>query len=130
MHLRISLFTLVLLSACASKPQFYPNEKLKTVGKEGAEKDTESCQKLADEYMTSGKGRDIASGAGKGAAVGAATGGVLGIFSKNILGGALIGGAVGTAAGGTSSALSPDKVRRNFVDHCLQERGYHVVGWD
>lgn len=127
--MRFSLALLCLLTACASSPQFYPNEKLNSVGKEGAERDTKECTALADEYV-SGKGKAVAEGAGKGAAVGGATGAVAGAFSHNIFGGALFGSAIGAVAGGTSKALSPNQVKRNFINHCLQERGYKVVGWD
>jgi hypothetical protein len=126
----ILLFALCLtLAACASRPQLYPNEKLQRGGKEAADRDIAECEKLADEYMTSGKGKQIASGAGKGAAVGGATGAVAGIFSRNILGGALIGSAIGATAGGASAAVSPDEVERSFVNQCLTERGYKVMGW-
>jgi hypothetical protein len=129
--MRFFLFVavLALASGCAASPQLYPNEKLKSVGRDAADKDIEACEKLADDYMTSGKGKEIASGAGRGAAVGAVTGGVFGIFSHNILGGAVVGGAVGGAAGGAGAAVSPDQVKRNFINHCLEERGYKVMGW-
>ena len=124
------LILLLPLTACASSPKLYPNAKLRQVGKEAAEKDIESCEDLADEYMESGKGKQIAKGAGTGAAVGAATGAVLGIFTGNVGSNALIGGAVGGTAGGASAALTPNQVHQNFVDRCLKERGYEVMGWD
>jgi hypothetical protein len=121
---------LLCFAACASRPQLYPNEKLKTVGKEASQNDIDECMKLADDYVSSGKGKKIAAGAGKGAAVGAAGGAVAGAFHHNALGGGILGGAVGAAVGGTSSALSPDQVKRNFTNQCLSERGYKVIGWE
>lgn len=124
------IFVLTLaLHGCASSPQLYPNAKLQKVGKEAAQKDIEQCTMLAEEYMTSGKGKEIAAGAGKGAVVGGATGAVAGIFSGNIGRGAIFGAAVGGTAGGAGAAVSPDKVKREYVDHCLTERGYKVMGW-
>jgi outer membrane lipoprotein SlyB len=125
-----SLLLIASLSSCASSPQLYPNEKFKRVGKSGAQQDIDLCQEQADEYMESGKGKQIAKGAGTGAAIGAATGAVLGIFTGNVGSNALVGGAVGGTAGGASAALSPSQIKRNFVDQCLSERGYRVLGWE
>jgi uncharacterized membrane protein len=124
-----AISALLALGSCASSPQIYPNEKLQKVGKEGAARDVKECTALADDYV-SGKGKQVASGAGSGAAVGGATGAVAGIFSHNLLGGALFGSALGAAAGGASGAVSPNQAKHNFIDHCLAERGYKVVGWD
>ncbi len=119
-----------LLFACASSPQLYPNAKYKAVGKEGANKDIEDCKQQADQYVESSKGKNIAKGAGVGAVTGAAVGGVLGLFSHNVGGGALVGGAVGGTAGAAHGAMKPDDVKRNFVNECLRERGYKVLGWN
>lgn len=121
---------LLFLSACASKPQLYPNEKYKEVGKKSAQKDVEQCMADAKEYVKSGKGKNIAKGAGGGAAIGAAIGAVGGLFTGDLGGGLVRGGAVGAAAGGTAGALSPDEIKRNYVNQCLAEKGYQVLGWD
>ncbi len=120
----------LVAAACASHPQLYPNDKLKTVGKEAAHADIESCEHDADAYLESSKGKQIASGAGKGAVIGAAIGGVSGLFGGGFGRGLITGGAVGGAAGGTSGALSPDQVKHNFVDQCLHDKGYQVIGWN
>lgn len=126
----VFLILFVFLSACASSPQLYPNSKLKKVGKEHANQDIAECQELASEYMSSGKGKDIAQGAGKGAMVGAATGAVFGALTGGgVARGALFGGGVGAAGGAASAAASPDQVKRNFVNQCLHDRGYQVMGW-
>lgn len=127
--MKLFLLIVLALSACASRPQLYPNKKLQEAGPEAANSDVAACEKLADDYMTSGKGKDIASGAGKGAAVGGVTGAVAGIFTGNVGRGALFGAAVGGTAGGASAAVSPDEVKRNYVNHCLEEKGYKVMGW-
>lgn len=125
----ILIFILVTFSACASRPHLYPNDKLKQVGKEQGDKDIEECQQLASEYMSSGQGKEIAAGAGRGAVVGGATGAVFGALTGNVGRGALFGGAVGAASGGAHAAVSPDQVKRNFVNQCLHDRGYRVIGW-
>lgn len=125
------LLTLLLtLSACASRPKLYPNEQYKAVGKKYAEKDVDQCIQDGDEYMESGKGKQIAKGAGTGAALGVAFGAVSGLFGGGIGSGAIRGGATGAAVGATAGGLSPDQVKRNFVNECLSEKGYRVLGWD
>lgn len=118
------------LVACASRPQLYPNDKLKKVGKEKAKEDVDKCMADANEYLKSSKGKNVAKGAGGGAAIGAAMGAVSGIFTGNVGRGAVRGGAIGAAGGGAAGALSPDQVKRNFVNQCLGEKGYRVLGWD
>ena len=129
--LKILLIVIVLLvAACASKPQLYPNQKLKTVGKEAAKKDIDQCIADADEYLKSSKGKNIAKGAGVGAAIGGAMGAVGGLFTGNVGRGLLRGGAIGAAGGGAAGALSPDQVKHRFVNQCLADKGYQVIGWD
>ena len=123
-----SLF--LILAACASRPKLYPNETYKAVGKKSAEKDIDQCIKDGDEYMDTGKGKDIAKGAGTGAALGVAFGAVTGMFGGGIGRGIVRGGATGAVVGGTAGALSPDQVKRNYVNECLGEKGYRVLGWD
>ncbi len=123
------MFLFLALGACASKPKVYPNQHYKSVGKEQAQKDVDECIAEADKFLDSDQGRQLARGAGGGALVGAAIGGALGIFGGGIGQGALMGGTVGGAAGGASAALTPDQVKHNFVNHCLAERGYQVIGW-
>jgi hypothetical protein len=57
----------------------------------------------------------VGGGAGQGAAVGAATGATAGLIHG------LFGGFFGPEA--------PDPVVANFVDRCLREKGYELVGW-
>ncbi len=128
---KILLIVIVLfLAACASKPQLYPNQKLKTVGKEAAKKDIDQCIADAEEYLKSSKGKNIVKGAGAGAAIGGAMGAVGGLFTGNVGRGLLRGGAIGAAGGGAAGALSPDQVKHRFVNQCLADKGYQVIGWD
>lgn len=126
----IVMCVLCLFASCASRPELYPNQKLKAVGKEKAKEDTDKCIAEADEYLKSSKGKNIAKGAGSGAAVGAAMGAVAGMFTGNLGRGLVRGGAIGAAGGGTAGALSPDQVKRRYVNQCLADKGYQVLGWD
>jgi hypothetical protein len=57
-------------------------------------------------------------------------GAVGGLFTGNVGGGLVRGGAIGAAGGGAAGALSPDQVKQRFVNQCLTEKGYQVIGWD
>ena len=121
---------LLILSSCASRPKLYPNHKVKSAGKEAAKKDIDKCLSEAEKYLESSKGKKIAKGAGAGAAIGAAMGAVGGLFSGNVGKGLLRGGSIGAAGGGAAGAISPDEIKRRYVNQCLAEKGYQVLGWD
>jgi outer membrane lipoprotein SlyB len=133
----------VALGGCAStqKPVLYPNAKAREVGKEQADRDVEECRKLASEYVNSTAGKDIGKGAAGGGAIGgtagAAGGAVRGAMSGRGAGaGAATGAAVGAATGATAGAVrgaikqgEPSPVYKQFVNRCLRDRGYDVIGW-
>lgn len=129
--LAVFLLSLSVLTACASRPKLYPNEKLKSVGKEAAKTDIDICISEAETYLESSTGKQALKGAGTGAAIGAAFGAATGlIFGGNPLRSGLRSGAVGGAVGGTAGALSPDQIKQRYVNQCLAEKGYQVLGWD
>lgn len=126
---------LALLAGCArtQSPVLYPNAKLRQVGQEQARRDIEECRRLAAEYVESTAAKDIARGAAVGGAGGAAVGAVGGAVSGR---GAGLGAAVGAATGATAGAVhgaarqtAPSPVYKQFVNRCLRERGYDVLGW-
>lgn len=126
----LTTFLLFGLIACASKPQLYPNEKYKAVGKDVAKDDIKQCMADSEEYLKSSKGKQVAKGAGGGAAIGAAMGAVGGLFTGNMGRGLVRGGAIGAAGGGAAGAISPDQLKQRYVNQCLAEKGYQVIGWD
>ena len=116
------------------KPLLYPNAYLQQVGKTQAEADIEQCRKLASDYVPSSAGKDVAVSTGVGGAGGAAAGAVGGAVSGSGAGyGAAIGAATGAAAGAiygaASHATAPSPAYKSYVDTCLRERGYEVIGW-
>jgi outer membrane lipoprotein SlyB len=133
-----AVVTLVMIAAgCAhsQSPVLYPNAKLKEAGKAQADAEISACRSLADDYVSSGTatakeiGKDTAAGGAGGAAVGAVAGAVSGGGAGR---GAAIGAATGATAGavhGTFKSSGPSPVYKNFVDRCLRERGYEVIGW-
>lgn len=133
----VPVLGLAALAACASpKPVLYPNAHLNNVGKAQADRDIEACKEFAESngvLSGSGKAGEMATstavGAGGGAAVGAVAGAVAGGDAGK---GAAIGGATGATAGLIRGALKdsgPDSTYRNFVNRCLKDKGYDVVGW-
>ena len=120
----------VLVVSCASRPQLYPNEKYKAVGEKIAQKDIDVCVTEGEKYLKSSKSKQIAKSSGYGAAVGAAIGAVGGMFSGNMGRGLVRGGAMGAAGGAAAGAISPDELKQRYVNQCLADKGYKVIGWD
>ena len=137
---RIRLFALLALAAlaagCASsaKPVLYPNDHFNKVGDAQAQHDIEECRVMAEKAgaETHDSGRAMRPAA-EGAAVGGAVGGVgSAIRGRNIGVGALAGAAIGGTAGvvhGAFRAGDVSPVHRAFVQRCMRERGYDVIGW-
>ena len=130
----------LLLTACSTAhPVLYPNAHLKSVGNDIAEQDIEACRQLAETAGAeegSGKAGRVATGTAVGAGVGAASGAVGGAIS----GAAGRGSIIGTASGAVLGLLTglfhaavgpsqPNQAYSNFVNRCLQEKGYEVTGW-
>ena len=128
------IVTAVLVSACAKKrPVLYPNPTYQSVGKTAAEVDIDDCIQLAADYgHATDSGKNVAASTAKGAAVGAAVGGAVGAVTGR-LGRGLAAGAAGGGAGGlTRGAMKsgdPDEIERRFVEQCLRDKGYKVIGW-
>jgi len=131
---------LFFLSACSSAhPVLYPNAHLESVGKEAAGQDIEDCKQLAESAGAeegSGKAGRVATGTVVGAGVGAASGAVGGAISGAAGRGSMIGAASGAVWGLLTGLFhaavgpsQPNQAYTNFVNRCLQEKGYEVTGW-
>ena len=132
---------LLTVAACAPRrPVLYPNEQVKRVGGEVAERDVDDCMRRAEAYMSGGARaeqatRGVAGSTAIGAGAGAAIGAVGGAVTGNVGEGAAVGAATGGTAGllhglfGAFQSHQPDPVYANFVDRCLRERGYDPIGW-
>jgi hypothetical protein len=115
----------------------YENDRLRTVGKEAADRDIELCKEAADAAGAdegSGAAGRVATSTGVGAGVGAASGAVGGAISGAAGQGSLIGAAGGAVWGllmGLFNAGSskPGAAYTNYVNRCLQDKGYEVTGW-
>jgi uncharacterized membrane protein len=125
-----------LLAGCASappKPVLYPNSHMQRVGQVQADQDIAACKQLAHASgVAEKKDGEVGKKAVGGAAVGGATAGAWGLVrgdaGQRALAGAAAGAAAGTVRGGMQAAeTSP--IFKNFVNRCLRERGYEVIGW-
>lgn len=134
---RILLTALIFaLSACSTfsskQPVLYPNAHLQKVGADVAQQHINECMSLADNSGISKTNNQIMKKTAEGAAIGAATGAVRGgIRGKNIgentLGGAAIGGTAGAIHGAFNSDMN--RAYQGFVNECLKNRGFKVIGW-
>jgi outer membrane lipoprotein SlyB len=129
----------VSCSACASMttpktPDLYPNAKLSQTPGGQVQADVNTCLALGDEYVKQpNKYGDVAKQGVIGGAVGAGTGALAGTITGNNVGratgaGAAVGGVIGVLKGMSEmNERSPSYER--FVEHCLQKKGYEIVGW-
>jgi outer membrane lipoprotein SlyB len=124
---------LMATGCTARRPLLYPNEQLNRVGQSAADRDIEECMRLANAYVSSsGKARDVARDTGVGGGTGAAIGAVGGAIYGGAGRGAAAGAATGATAGlihGLFSAGGASPIYRSYVNSCLADRGYRVIGW-
>jgi outer membrane lipoprotein SlyB len=121
------------LACAAERPVLYPNARLQEVGAVAAQQDIDDClQKAAAEGYTANAGGNAAGSTAVGAAAGAAVGAAMGA----VAGRAGTGAAMGAAGGGTGGLIrgifgsrNLNPVQRRFVDQCLKDKGYEVIGW-
>jgi outer membrane lipoprotein SlyB len=124
------------------RPVLYPNAHFRQVGDTQAQSDIEYCCQQADQFVKSGgqsgrMARDTAVQGAKGGAFGGAVGAAGGAVTGNAGEGAAVGAASGATAGVLNTLFggifethrSPDPTYANFVNQCLTDRGYQVIGW-
>ena len=138
-HLVISIAAAVLLSGCATpvaKPAFYPNAHYQRVGPAQAQADAQFCDELAQQSDVKAVNKVDAGRAAAAGAAGVGTAGVVGSVLnggkpnfKNIAAGAAAIGAGGAAATAAGQSVGGSSLYRQFVQQCLTERGYQVIGW-
>ena len=131
--------SLLFASCSTAHPVLYPNAHMQSVGKEIAAQDIEACRQLAETAGAeegSGKAGHVATGTVVGGGVGAASGAVGGAISGAAGRGSMIGAATGAVWGlltglyhAVAGPSQPNQAYTNFVNRCLQEKGYEVSGW-
>jgi len=142
--LLLALFA--VLAGCAStgpnnpsaKPVLYPNATFTRVGEAQARAEADGCMAraaqagLTPDQKTNAVGRRAGEGAAT-AGVASAVGALITGRSSDVLRAGVTGAAVGGAAGAVSGAFHNDKVNpvyRQFVQRCLSEKGFDVIGWN
>jgi hypothetical protein len=129
----------VLLAGCAtpiSKPAFYPNAHYQRVGAAQAQADAQACAELANQSDIGSVNTVDAARVGAAGAAGVAVAGAVGSVLKgnkpnvkNMAAGAAAIGAGGAAATAAGQSVGGSSLYRQFVQQCLAERGYQVIGW-
>jgi len=116
------------------RPVLYENDKVKDVGWGQANADVDACMRAAKETVSSDRGKKVVRSAVRAGAVGAASGAAAGAFSSSETAGsgARAGGA--GAAAGAAAATAVDtrglsSTQRAYVEECLREQGYKIIGW-
>lgn len=140
-----ALLGAALLAACATtgpsspsaRPVFYPNATLSRAGDAQAQSDSDQCMGSAKGAGLTPEDKDnaVAHGAAKGAAVGGVAGLVGGLVRgrpdraiENGAAGVAVGGSVGAVAGAFHE--KPSGTFRHYVQRCLKDKGYDVIGWN
>ena len=128
----------VMLASCSGpRPILYENPHRKSVGKEVADQDIEACREAA-EAAGAEEGNGKAGGVAKNTAVGAGVGAASGAVGGAISGSPGLGSAIGAASGAVWGLLmglfragssQPSQAYTNYVNRCLQDKGYEVTGW-
>ena len=140
------LLACLALASCAStgsgsasaRPVLYPNAAFNRVGDAQAQNEVAACQARASAAgLHAEQGNQMAQRAGEGAAVAGVASAVgalvFGRGAEGMLRAGAGGAAIGGAAGATQAAVRggrPNSVYRSFVQRCLSEKGFDVIGWN
>ena len=119
----LSMFFVCLVGCGTKKPVLYPNAHLQSVSPDQAQYDIDECGRMADAYVKSGAGSQVAKDAAAGGAVGGAAGAAYGsVWGGSVSKRAGAGAAAGAAAAATRGIFKskePSPVYKNFVNRCL-----------
>jgi len=143
----LALVLALALAGCAStgpgsgqaRPVLYPNATLNRVGEAQGRQEADACMARAQAagLTPTQAGGEVGRRAGEGAAVGGVASAVGALITGRGGSGALRAGAAGAAVGGSAGAVSgsfhndrPSSVYRSFVQRCLGDKGFDVIGWN
>ena len=111
----------------------YPNNQLKQAGEIAAQGEIDACLALAEQSgAKDAKGKGVAKRTAGAAAVGGASGAAWGAFFGDVgkhAGAGAAAAAAGALVHGAMSSNEPGVIYRGFVERCLREKGYDVIGW-
>jgi outer membrane lipoprotein SlyB len=126
------------LGGCATMekhPVLYPNAYFERVGNSQAQADVDACmQRAKSAGLSATSGGKVLEGGAKGAAIAGAAAAAAAVVRGNDH--ALRDAAAGAAAGGAGGAVhgafqanEPEAIFKQFVNRCLHDKGYDVIGW-
>ncbi len=144
---RAATVLVILLAGCAAngagsasaRPVLYPNALLNRVGDAQGRTEVNACMARAQAsgLNPSQNSHEVGRRAGEGAAVAGVASAVGALLTGRGGEGMLRAGAAGAAVGGSAGAVSgafhndrPNGVYRSFVQRCLSEKGFDVIGWN
>ena len=134
--LLITIISAILLQSCAhqQRPVLYPNKQLTSTSREIVDRDIDNCIRLGKEYVASKtRAGEVAVRTTRNAAIAAATGAAISAIVGGNVGEAAAAGAAGagtaTVASEVTKPADVDPLFRNFVEKCLRDKGYEVMGW-
>ena len=108
MYMFLILF-IFIIGCAAKRPVLYPNQQMKQAGEVKVKEEIDACIQLAQASGAKGdKGEEI---------------------GKRAAGAAVVGAASGALVHGMMTSGEPDVIFRGFVERCLREKGYDVIGW-
>lgn len=126
-------------NSSAARPVLYPNATLNRVGDAQGQAEVTACMSRASSAGLTPELRnnEVGRRAGEGAAVGGVASAIGALITGRGGEGMLRAGAAGVAVGGSAGAVSgafhndkPNTVYRTYVQRCLAERGFDVIGWN
>ena len=139
-HLLRTSFFVVLLPVsigCAAtgtrEPVVFPGSTNASAAQMRA--DRSECMAMASEYDSDRAGySDTVKSGAIGAGVGAGTGALAGVITKGKVGrataaGAAVGGVLGVLKGLYDRNQTTNPSYEQFVEHCLERKGYEIAGW-
>ena len=129
----LCLLAFVSVGCSTQRPVLYPDPYYRHVGKSKAEQDIDTCMDSARYAgLEESRAGRVAKESGTGAAVGGAAGGAYGLVRGDAGKSAAAGAAAGAATGAVRSGLrsgEPPPILRRYVERCLRDKGYDVIGW-
>ncbi len=98
------------------------------------DRDIDECIRLGKQYVSQrSRASEVALRTTRNAAIAAATGAAISAVVGGNVGEAAAAGAAGagtaTVAGEVIRSGEPDPLFKNFVERCLRDKGYEVMGW-
>lgn len=127
----------LLLTACSTTaPVIYQSKKTAQAGEQQLQQDIASCRSEAESKgldPTRSGSTDLVRDTVRGGAMGGAAGAASGAIGGNAGHGAKYGAAAGATAGFLRNVFKgskPNSTYRRYVERCLADLGYDVIGWD